>query len=312
MEFDRGKYQLPDELDSTMLHSFRSCNVEFARAYVVRLRPKGESIHLIAGGAFAKGLEIARRSFYEEGFNAEDSLVRGLAALTHTYGDPTVLDERKSWLNTAMALAYYLDVAYPFERDIIQPAVFGGKRAIEFTFAIPIEIVNPCTGNPFTLVGRTDMIGAFQGLNFIVDEKTTGMLGPTWKDKWGLRAQLMQYTWAARTAGFNVVGAFIRGVGLKKEIEIQEAGLFYFEERWYEQTLQTIQAIVRCYETGWWNFDFGDTCTRYGGCPFRELCLKRTPEQWYGGYEFNDWSPLSVEKFDVERLVKISPAIDRR
>ena len=43
----------PHAVDSTMLATFRSCPQKFFRQYVEHWKPKAESVHLVAGGAFA-------------------------------------------------------------------------------------------------------------------------------------------------------------------------------------------------------------------------------------------------------------------
>ena len=50
----------PHTFDSTMLSAFTSCPQKMFRTYVEHWKPKSESVHLIAGGAFAKGIEVAR------------------------------------------------------------------------------------------------------------------------------------------------------------------------------------------------------------------------------------------------------------
>lgn len=52
----------PHAIDSTMLATFRSCPQKFFRQYIQHWKPKTESVHLIAGGAFAAGIEAARLS----------------------------------------------------------------------------------------------------------------------------------------------------------------------------------------------------------------------------------------------------------
>ena len=47
----------PHVVGSTMLNSFRACPHQFWWAYVRRQIPQLESVHLLAGGAFAKAIE---------------------------------------------------------------------------------------------------------------------------------------------------------------------------------------------------------------------------------------------------------------
>ena len=51
----------PLAVDSTMLGTFRSCPQKLYRQYLQHWKPRGESVHLVAGGAFAEGIEAAGR-----------------------------------------------------------------------------------------------------------------------------------------------------------------------------------------------------------------------------------------------------------
>lgn len=53
----------PSVFDSSMLSAWKTCPSLFAHSYLQHWKPKGESVHLVAGKAFAKGLEVARTAF---------------------------------------------------------------------------------------------------------------------------------------------------------------------------------------------------------------------------------------------------------
>ena len=65
--------RFPEVIDSTMRNDFVSCGVKFMLARVYGLATKGGSVHLVAGGAFAKGIEVVRKCYYRD--NREDALV---------------------------------------------------------------------------------------------------------------------------------------------------------------------------------------------------------------------------------------------
>ncbi len=293
----------PEYIDSSMRATFRECPRKFYWQYIRCRRAGGDSVHLVAGGAFARGLEIARRCFYILNYTAADSVALGLLALTKAYGTfvPPEKYKNKSWERTAGALVAYLD-KYPLGRDY-PPFVFGGNPCIEFSFAIPLSINHPDTGLPLLAVGRADQIIDYNGTPYGADEKTTGSLGPTWADKWALRAQFMQYAWAMAEHGINIAGFLVRGVALKV------TGYDFAEaicqpqrhiSRWYAQFNQDIQAMLRCWHENEWGLDFGDACNAYGGCPYRELvCSSTNPEPAISMYfERNIWNPLTKEKPD--------------
>lgn len=285
----------PTALDSTMISTFRGCHHQFYWNYIRRKQPQGLNIHLHAGGAFASALEVSRHCFYEDGLPLLDAQARGLNELWRFYGDFET-DQAKSWVGMSNALGAYYN-AFPFDTDPVQPARFGGKAAIEFSFAVPLPIDNPETNEPILFTGRSDMIGEYTGAKFIVDEKTTGSLGASWAKKWDLRGQFLGYNWAAQQHGWDVVGALIRGIAiLKTRIDTTQVVTYYPDwmvNRWLEQTVADIAKMIDCWRTGYWDYDFAEACTNYGGCPFNRLCLVEDPEPWLSTYyEDNTWNPL--------------------
>ncbi len=298
----RAKALFPSVIDSTMLNAFRECPTQFWWNYIRRKQPKGTSIHLVAGGAFAKGLEVTRKAFYQDHLPPDTAIAEGLRALLIDYGDPLVPQgkENKSWERTAGAFESYW-AEYPLGKDYLEPL------AVEFSFAVPIEIRHPITNDPLILAGRADMIARYNNLVYIVDEKTTGSLGPTWSKQWNLRAQLHQYVWAARQYGWSVEGAVIRGIALRKTgydhiqaiIPLPEWKI----ERWWIQTMSTIKQMINSHTvTGYWDMALGTACNSYGGCSYRPLCNKQDPEPWLDvHYEANTWDPLARTREEVKK-----------
>ena len=120
----------PTSIDSTIMASFRSCPQKFHREYLLHYKPREPSIHLHAGAAFAKGLEVARKSYYEAGNPAEEAIARGMAALLQAYGEFDAGDSPKSLERMAGAYEFYFD-RYPLESDAATPMCLpDGSRAI--------------------------------------------------------------------------------------------------------------------------------------------------------------------------------------
>ena len=136
----------PHAIDSTMLATFRSCPQKLFRTYMQHWKPKAESVHLVAGGAFAKGIEIARQAFFEQSLPRHEAEAAGLQALINAYGDFECPPESaKSLERTAGALEFYFD-QYPLGADGMDPITFpNGKRGIEFSFALPLPFSHPVT-----------------------------------------------------------------------------------------------------------------------------------------------------------------------
>jgi hypothetical protein len=314
----------PHTVDSTMLAAFRSCPQKFFRSYVEHWKPKEDSVHLIAGGAFAKGIEVARKAYFEgvntqyspdQGWFEGPSIVPGqtevaqqlgMSALLAAYGDfQCPPDSAKSLERTAGALEFYY-ANYPFGMDGTNPVTFpNGRRGIEFSFAEPLPFAHPVTGDPILYTGRADMVAEFAGGTYVFDEKTASQLGASWSRQWELRSQFTGYVWAAQCAGLNTQGAVVRGVSiLKTKYDTQQAITYrsgYEIDRWLKQVEHDLRRMQQCWEEGWWDYDLDHACAEYGGCGFQRVCKSSDPETWLPMYfEQKVWDPLERRQLTVE------------
>lgn len=294
----------PAYVDSSMMASFRSCPKSFEYGYLRHLHHTETSIHLVAGGAFAKGLEVTRLKFYTGESDEPTAILAGQRAAIKQWGENDLfLDHNKTLSNVLLAIESYFD-RYPMQEDCVQPfRGADGKPAVEFSFAneIPGAPNHPVTGEPILYVGRFDLLGEFNSALFAVDEKTTGSLGPTWLKQWDLRSQFTGYCWAAKEYGFPVVGAIVRGTSfLKSRFDHAEVITYrpdFFIERWLHQLSRDLQRMINCWEEGYFDLSLDSACTSYGGCEYRELCDKMEPEKWIPiNFVERRWDPLAKEE----------------
>lgn len=296
----------PSVVDSTMLAAFRSCPQKFYRTYIEHWKPQAESVHLIAGAAFAKGIEAARRAYYEDGCSEADAIRIGHRALILAYGDFECPPESPKSLDRMLgALSYYFE-RYPLSTDGAIPITLpGGRRGIEFSFAEPLPCDNPETGDPILYTGRSDLIANFAGGVYIIDEKTTSSLGASWGRQWDLRSQFTGYCWAARELGLEPAGVVVRGVSiLKTKYDTQQAitgRSAWMVDRWLKQVTHDIDRMYQCWSAGYWDFDLDHACTEYGGCTLRQICTSQNPDEWLPMYFTKRiWDPLAREERDIE------------
>lgn len=330
----------PHAVDSTMLSAFRSCPQKMFRSYVEHWKPKDESVHLVAGAAFAKGIEAARKAFFEglyedvtveevwnEGLNKLETKVHstfrrdvpgnrsaaeacGLAALIARYGNfECPADSAKSLERTAGALEFYFE-KYELGNDGMVPLEFAdGRRAIEFSFANPLDVRHPVTGDPILYTGRADMVARFQEGIYVVDEKTTSQLGASWPRQWEMRGQFSGYIWAANQSGIKAGGAIVRGVSILKTkydtLQVPTYRSPYELDRWYEQTLRDVNRMIQCWEAGWWDYAMDGACAEYGGCSMMSICKSSDPETWLPmRFDKRVWDPLGRKEMTVEEFEK--------
>lgn len=313
------KRSFPELIDNTCRSAFRKCEKYWYYQNILRIKPAEPSIHLHAGGAFAKGLEIARRSYYEQGMSSEDAIAQGVIAATSFWGDfPEYEHSNKSLSRTLAAIPYYFSV-WKLEEDFIRPYVSGtGPHGIEFSFALPIEdengnyILHPDTGNPVLYGGRFDMLavvdsdtlpGAGRGTIFVEDEKTTSQLGDSWRKQWNLDSQFTGYCWAARSYGLPVAGAIIRGISFLKNGNGNAEAIVFRPEwqiaRWHKELVRDVKRMIELYRQGDDDVSMAldkSICQNYGGCSYSILCESPNPDNWIPlHFVENTWNPMDKE-----------------
>ena len=295
-------HQFPSAIDSSMLKTFKSCPRKFELQYLRHLHPTATSIHLQAGGAFAKGLETVRTSFHKHHKSPEESIHDGHIAAIKEWGHgPMRETEPKGLQNILLCISEYF-AHHGLATDTIQPynsSKIAGitTPAVEFSFALPIGVDHPETGEPLLYCGRFDMLGVYNNTLFVVDEKTTSRLGATWLQQWDLHSQFTGYCWAAQQYGYPVAGAVVRGVSiLSKDFGFADVITFrppHLIERWHRTTQDYIHLMIESWKRNEFTFNLDDACTAYGGCPFkRESCDKADPEAWLSNFVVRKWTPL--------------------
>ena len=65
-------------------------------------------------------------------------------------------------------------------------------------------------------------------------------------------------------------------------------------DRWHEQLRRDMWRIREAWDTGYFDYNFADTCTSYGNCIFLNTCAATSDmrENWYNDFEVRHWNPL--------------------
>lgn len=291
--------KFPEVIDSSNLALFRACPQKFFRGAIQHWKPQSESVHLVAGGAFASGIEAARLAYYIHDLPKDEAEALGLQALVEHYGDfEPPANSPKSLERMMGALEFYYE-SYPFGIDTAIPINLpGGGHGIEFAFARPLPVLHPETGHPILFAGRADMIASFAGGTYIFDEKTTSSLGTSFATKWEMRGQFTGYCWAAREEGLHVDGVIVRGISiLKTKYDTMQPitnRAAHEIDRWFVQTCRDLERMKTMYAEGYWDYNLDESCAGFGNCQFLQACKSPDPEPWLTGYfEQRIWDPVS-------------------
>lgn len=326
--------RFPTAIDSSMRASFVACPQQFAWRYIFRWQPLGVSVDLLAGKAFAAGMEEARRAFYLLGASPQQAIGLGAAKLIKVYGEYEPPEGHpKTCENLLCALDYALSEAWPLEEDTLVPmtTIFSVSKGLEFSFALALPgNMHPDTGEPLLYAGRFDMIGNVGGTLWVVDDKTTQRLGQPWRRQWDLRSQFTGYVKAAREFGYQVEGVIVRGVSILKYGNGHEQVMTYrpdwLVDAWWEQLVNHDVPIMKAYYeecrdkwerndlgflTQVWPRAYDSACSAYSGCPYKDLCLSREPQNWVkGNFVKATWNPISgtetIEEDEVDDVANAS------
>jgi hypothetical protein len=294
------RYDFPEVIDNTAVSSFKKCPKDWEYSALRKITKIGGNIHLHAGGAYAAGLEFARKAFYDEGKPADEAISIGIDALTRFWGADTPEHESaKSYDRMVGALLEYFE-QYPMEDDVVKPYLLPtGKHAVEFTFAVPIPgLFHPVTGDPLLYAGRFDMLAIRDGVLFVEDDKTASQLGAQWNRNWVLDSQFTGYVWAASTFGMPIAGAIIRGVSILKGGYGHAQAIVYRPQwqidRWLAHLQHTVKLMIAYWQEDSYPFALDKhSCNSYGGCGYHQLCESPDPESWINiNFEPKIWNPL--------------------
>lgn len=312
----------PLVFDSTMLSDFNGCLMKGFRQYIQHLNGE-ESTDLIAGGAFAKGLEIARKGYYQQDLSSSAAVEIGKEACWEQYGDHIPFGNSVKTRDRMVNTIDEYFITYPMETDLIQPVrLENGEYGIEYSFAHPLPVLHPELNIPLIFVGRADMLCKYAGKLWVSDEKTTGSsITANWASQWQTRGQFSAYCWGLRKDGINVAGAYIRGISLLKAstkfVDAQTIRSEWETNNWYQQMLEKLQDIVDRYKSmkvveleyaeakpadaklathpaNFWPQAFNEKCFSYfRPCQFQDSCKTPSSEGllYMNSGEQNIWLP---------------------
>ncbi|MDE0330992.1 MAG: PD-(D/E)XK nuclease family protein [Nitrospinae bacterium] len=308
------KPKFPEVVDNTIVSAFLSCPTKAYRQHFLGLQPPQKSIHLHAGGCFAKALEVARLQYYTLGATSLAALEQAHLAFIKEWGEVEA-PERGTGANKTFervwgAVEFYFE-QYPFASDPIKPVELpDSQSSIEFSFGIPLPIDHPDTGDPIIYAGRFDLLGHYEKFIAIIDEKTTSALGASWPNQWGLKSQFIGYVWGAQRSGIETQTAVIRGVSILKTkydtLQVIKHFPPHMVDRWRANMLRAVAHMKAYYEEAKtcaddndlkavdevWPRNYGNSCTEYGGCIFTDLCTSPNPAIWYSDFDVRRWNPL--------------------
>lgn len=295
--------EFPSVWNNSMYQAFLTCPRSFALGDLYSFRYPARNVNLVAGGAFASGLEAYRKAWFLDNLPSEECEAAGLAALIQAYPEPEEFSHTgKSLPRMLDALEFYFS-QFSISSDHLTPFFLGDTPMIEANFIKPFpDIVHPTSGEPILFTGRADMIVS-RGYNSrpaIYDDKTFSQLGPKWINQWAMAPQFSGYIWACRDYIPNLSQAIIRGICITKAGNLSHAEVPISRSDWeislwLTQIQKDISRAISMWESGYWDYRLGVGCDgKYGECTYKIACSHPSPDSTLQtNFVRKVWNPIT-------------------
>jgi hypothetical protein len=192
---------------------------------------------------------------------------------------------------------------------------------VELPFALPLYTSS--TGVPVIYTGRIDLPISLNGSTYVMDHKTTGMLGSMFWDGMRMTSQQRGYVWAFQElTGVPVSGYIINALRTKEPpIYVQNnqpspRGKSTSPETWWKESLARERFLIKQHEIEewkrntidlveefFWHYSRGympmktSWCSSYGRCSYYDVCQLHSEDKVLllnsGQFAENTWSPLN-------------------
>lgn len=297
-----SEWQFPAVIDNTMMKDWRRCPQYFMRKHCQGLQVKENeiSIDLHFGAAFAKGIEMGRRAYFDQRLPAIDAVDAATEAAAKFYGTRLAPPRSAKTLENLLDATCSYFRQWPLDEDNLVPVEEGIEHA--FSFELPIN--HPVTGIPLRYCGSMDMlaIDRERGDFVVVDEKTASRFSDAWFTQWDMDTQLTGYLYfvelCRKTANIDVlVKAQIRGTGIASTgITHVCANVWrtqHMLDLWHTQLIEDVCHMVACFTAFHFDYRMGNSCITYARpCEYTRLCTSPNPESFIEQYDVKFWNPL--------------------
>lgn len=295
------------EMDNSMYVNW-SCNMKGLLSHVLKLRPRGKgSLALDYGTAIHAGLEqfMLGRDF--------DSASEAFIKVATELNIDKWLDDKRCTSRGLETLASWQMYRHNLIHDYqtIDLTVNGNKtKAVELGVRKRIcNIPETCVGDIEAYwIGRVDAVVKYKGKLWILDHKTSSMLGDKFLDDKMRSNQFIGYWYTLNDVIEQEYGTPLAGVLLntictgRKELHFETYELPFSKwqiEEWLEETKYRLTNItnllLNIYNGKDWTMIERELCvTKYGKCPFFDACntvLKARDSILTTSYDTHDWSP---------------------
>lgn len=307
-------------IDNSSLERFTTCP-RSAEYYLCRKRESSDDRIALQ---FGKNIHTILEARYKHNPNVDTSTSDLMLAAARDAFSTWKFDDAEEFRNFSTACTFIekYNTHYPLEGfEFLR--LPSGQPAIEVPFAVPLgelEVdavvsVRSQTGDiterhlstlKVIWTGRIDLILRREGRIFIMDHKTTSMMGPQYFKEFDLSSQVYGYLWAASTllqqpvAGFIVNAmAFRKPTPKGKPYEFQRYPIPADDsllKEWQVDTMHIVSDFVEMAKRAYFPKHTKWCVGKYGPCPYLPICSlpphQRDLMLMSGNYKTVEWNPL--------------------
>lgn len=314
-------------IDNTTLETFTTCPRAAQYYFCLKRQTTRERSALKFGQIIHSALEA--RYLAASPMHAQSPAVEGvmLATVERAFADWSPPEDDFRNHSFAVELINRYGVTYPFESFQVL-RLPDGRPFVEVPFAIPLgeiaindtllvrdvasgEVALRHVGTIKVLwTGKIDLAYESNGQRYIMDHKTTSMMGPSFFSEFELSHQTHGYVWAAESIlGQPFTGYTINALATRKPTKTGKSLEFerkvYTVHRgllteWQTDCMHIVADCIEMVRRGYMPKHTKWCVGKYGQCQFHAVCSLPTPEHrdlmlHSGDYGPVTWSPLNKD-----------------
>jgi hypothetical protein len=291
-------------IDSTSLGAYKECPRKYYYS-VIRGFQRKDNVHLLFGLWYHGALERYDHA-KAAGQNHDDSV---LAAVKYVMKETWNSKLKRPWIsgdtnkNRLSLLRTVVDYLDRFEKDPCETIILAnGKPAVELSFTF-YSGLDTSWGEQISFCGHLDKLVNLGGEPHPLDRKTTKhTIGPNFFKQFTPNNQFSLYVLATNVVWQQPAKSIIcDGVQIAvnfSRFERQPIPRSAEQlKEWHLDALIWIQDMEQSARAGYWRQN-DQSCDKYGGCPFREICSKSgesSRELWIKQmFAQRTWDPLQA------------------
>jgi hypothetical protein len=270
-------------IDNSSLEHFATC-ARSAEYYLVRNKELNRSKAALSFGGLMH--ELLELRYTHLGYPQADLITIASEIVAKA---PAV--EEDEWRTPERALNTFIAYLAASEFDDFTILKNGeGKPQVEIYFELPlgeVEYDDAYNGTHFDKIkvlwcGRIDLLVASDGKTWIMDHKTTTMLGETFFADFENSQQTIGYTWAAQQfLGTPVAGLYLNALAIRKPsksgvaFERHTKRFPYDQSRlveWQYNTLTLVSDFLSHLSRQYFPMQSKWCVGKYGKCPYFDVC----------------------------------------